>query len=228
MKLSRRLQAIANLVPITSAMADIGSDHAYLPIYLVQQQIVQTAFATEVAPGPLAISKKDIQQAALTDQIKPRFGNGLQALKASDVVQTAVIAGMGGQLIQQILEQGAQQLATIKYLVLEPNNDEFQVRQWLDQNQFAITAETIVQEGRHTYEIMQAQFSGSQPQLTTEQLLFGPILLQEKSITFKNKWQQQLKRSKMMYCNLKNAKQPQKQKLMWAQQRIQRIEEVLR
>ncbi|UQS81513.1 class I SAM-dependent methyltransferase [Bombilactobacillus folatiphilus] len=226
-KLSRRLQVIADLIPKVSCAADIGSDHAYIPIHLVQNQQISTAIATEVAVGPLTVSQKDIQAAQLQDVIATRLGDGLGALAPTDRVQAAVIAGMGGQLISQILERGQKQLRSIECLVLEPNNDEPQVRRWLNQHHFAILEEEIVQDGHHIYEVIKAQKQSNVAKLTPMQILFGPILLQQKSAIFQKKWQHKLKQYQMMYNNLQQAKKPDCHKMHGVRQQIQQIEEIL-
>lgn len=227
LKLSPRLQAIIEMVPPINCLADIGSDHAYVPIYLVQQQQIQRAIASEVSVGPRNISQKDIAAAHLQKQITTRLADGLTGLTASDRVDLAVIAGMGGQLIAQILEQGQQQLEYIPQLILEPNNDEACVRSWLNNHNWSIVQENIVQEGRHIYEIIHAQKLATPITLTEQQIMFGPQLLQKRDPIFIHKWQEQLRRAEFMANNLQNARQPQPQKIAAAKLRIKQIKEVL-
>ncbi|UQS83549.1 tRNA (adenine(22)-N(1))-methyltransferase [Bombilactobacillus thymidiniphilus] len=225
-KLSRRLQAIADLVTGVDSMIDVGSDHAFVPIYLVQQQKVQTAIASEVSSGPLNISKKDIHQEHLDSQIKTRLGDGLTALKTDDQVDLAVVAGMGGQLITDILKKGQVQLQTIDQLVLEPNNDEACVRKWLTTHQYQITQEKIILEGKHIYEIIAAK-RGRNEQLTNEQLIFGPKLMLEKNAVFMQKWQWQLTRNQQMLQQLQQAKILDQTKIAAVNERIKLIEGIL-
>ncbi|MBA1435061.1 tRNA (adenine(22)-N(1))-methyltransferase [Bombilactobacillus bombi] len=227
MKLSPRLQTIVDMVPAVKCVADIGSDHAYVPIYLVQHKLIQRAIASEVSPGPLSISQKDIQAANLQTQISTRLADGLAGLHAVDEVDLAVIAGMGGQLITQILKRGQEQLQYIPQLILEPNNDEACVRAWLSQQQWQIIDENIVQEGRHIYEIILAQQTSAAPALSSQEIMFGPCLLKKRDEVFILKWQEQLRRARFMYHNLQKAAKAQPQKILLAQKRIQQIEEVL-
>ena len=227
MKLSPRLRAIIEMVPPLDCLADIGSDHAYVPIALIQQQRIRRAIASEIASGPLKISQRDIQAAHLQQQITTRLADGLSGLSRQDQVDLAVIAGMGGQLITQILERGQSQLRFISQLILEPNNDEPCVRQWLSQHHWQIKTEQIVQEGRQIYEMIYAQKQANFKPLTPQQVMFGPCLLQERSQVFQNKWQKQLQQAQFMYSNLLKAHQLQLQKIKQAQVRIQKIKEVL-
>lgn len=227
MKLSPRLRAIIEMVPPLDCLADIGSDHAYVPIALIQQQRIRRAIASEIASGPLKISQRNIQAAHLQQQITTRLADGLSGISSHDQVDLAVIAGMGGQLITQILERSQSQLHFISQLILEPNNDEPFVRQWLSQYHWQIKTERIVQEGRHIYEIIYAQKQANFKPLTPQQVMFGPCLLKERSQVFRNKWQRQLQQAQLMYNNLLKANRLQPQKLKQAQAQIQKIKEVL-
>ncbi|NVY95834.1 tRNA (adenine(22)-N(1))-methyltransferase TrmK [Lactobacillus sp. DCY120] len=227
-KLSHRLQTIISLVPSTTCVADIGSDHAFVPITLVQEHQTQRAIASEIAPGPLAISQQNIADANLGKVIQTRQADGLQGLTEADQVEVVIIAGMGGQLITRILTQGIAALASISCLILEANNDEPQVRLWLSQHHWQITAECLVQEDGHIYEIIRAEKVEQAVFLTSQELLFGPKLLAERSSVFLNKWRDKLQRTKFMYQNLQHAQKQEPAKIAWAQQRIQEIEEVLK
>src|SRR5690554_6508909 len=95
MNLSPRLQIIANHVPKDSICGDIGTDHAYVPIYLIQNNICNGIIATDINRGPLEIAKEQIEAAGYKDQIETRLGNGLKPIKPGEV-DCVVIAGMGG------------------------------------------------------------------------------------------------------------------------------------
>lgn len=227
-KLSNRLQKIVDLVPPVTCLADIGTDHAFVPIYLIQKKMIQHAVACDVAVGPLSIARTNIQAAQLDTQIATRLADGLLGLRPADQVDLAVIAGMGGQLITHILKAGSQQLQSISQLILEPNNDEPLVRQWLnDSGCWQIVAEAIVQDGRHNYEIIRAQKQEAVAALTPQEIMFGPFLLQEKSPVFRHKWQQQLTRTQLTLANLIRAQHLEPTKIAVAQQKLQKIEEII-
>ena len=123
MKISKRLQQISALIPKASRIADIGSDHAFVPIMAVETGCSSFAIASEVAPGPLGISQQNIQAAGLSDKIQTRLGDGLAAIQVEDRIDTFIIAGMGGELIVHILAAADPALLKATHLILEPNNN---------------------------------------------------------------------------------------------------------
>ncbi|ABJ72707.1 Predicted SAM-dependent methyltransferase [Lactococcus cremoris subsp. cremoris SK11] len=192
-KLSKRLKAVADYVDKGAKLADIGSDHAYLPTYLVQKNEVEFAVAGEVVKGPFEIAKNHVAQANLKENIQVRLANGLAAIENVDKIDTIVIAGMGGILISEILEAGKGKLSSVKRLILQANNHEDTLRQWLTEHQFVIKAEQILLEAGKFYEIIVAEpTTNENPVLSANDLLFGPFLSKEKSVIFQQKWQKEL------------------------------------
>ena len=155
MYLSPRLQIIANSINSYVIMADIGSDHAHLPIYLLKNNRIKKAIATDVNKGPIEIAKSRIQGDNLTNSIETRLGNGLCALK-KDEADVIVIAGMGGILITEILEDGIDIARSAKQLVLQPMRDSDLLRRWLYKNSFHIVNEELVKEEDKIYEVIWA------------------------------------------------------------------------
>jgi tRNA (adenine22-N1)-methyltransferase len=156
MKLKPRLSAIAGMVPEGSVVADIGTDHAYIPVFLVESGKVKRAVASDVKPGPLAKAREVIKRHRLEDYIETRLGNGLEVLKAGEV-DTVVIAGMGGMLIRGLLQAGREALEGVKRLVLQPMNAQEVVREWLVKNGFQITDENLARERDRIYQVIAAQ-----------------------------------------------------------------------
>lgn len=192
-KLSKRLKAVADYVDKGARLADIGSDHAYLPTYLVQKNEVVFAVAGEVVKGPFEIAKNHVAQANLKENIQVRLANGLAAIENVDKIDTIVIAGMGGILISEILEAGKGKLNSVKRLILQANNHGDTLRQWLIEHQFVIKAEQILLEAGKFYEIIVAEpTTNENPVLSANDLLFGPFLSKEKSVIFQQKWQKEM------------------------------------
>ncbi|PCS20011.1 methyltransferase [Lactococcus cremoris subsp. tructae] len=187
------MKAVADYVDKGARLADIGSDHAYLPTYLVQKNEVVFAVAGEVVKGPFEIAKNHVAQANLKENIQVRLANGLAAIENVDKIDTIVIAGMGGILISEILEAGKGKLNSVKRLILQANNHEDTLRQWLTEHQFVIKAEQILLEAGKFYEIIVAEpTTNEHPVLSANDLLFGPFLSKEKSVIFQQKWQKEL------------------------------------
>lgn len=189
-KLSQRLEAIASFVPQGARLADLGSDHAYLPLFLIEKGRVDFAIAGEVVQGPYQSALQNVEQAGQSDKISVRLANGLVAVEPADHVTTVTIAGMGGRLIADILEAGKDKLVAVERLILQPNNREDDVRRWLLANGFQLVAEKILEENDKIYEILVAE--KGQSDLTADQLRFGPYLLEEQSATFQKKWLKEL------------------------------------
>lgn len=226
--LSDRLQAVADFVPQNSRLADIGSDHAYLPIHLVQENTISFAIAGEVAKGPLANAVHEINQAKLSNQILPRLADGLAAINLDDHIDVITIAGMGGTLIAKILANGKPKLTEKPLLILQPNVNEDIVRQWLMQNGYQIKAEKILHDLGHTYEIIVAQATEIPVTYSESELKFGPLLMAEKNAAFQNKWQQRLATLAKIKINLQNANQVDEKKVLAVDQEIKLINEVLK
>ena len=188
--ISRRLQQVAAFVPEGARLLDVGSDHAYLPIYLMEKGMIRHAIAGEVVEGPFQSAQKNVATHGLSQQIEVRLANGLAAFEVEDQVDTIVIAGMGGRLIADILAAGQEKLTSVKRLILQPNNREDELRAWLSENAFSLVTELMLEEAGKFYEILVAE--KGQQSLTDQQLRFGPHLVVEKSPVFKAKWQKEL------------------------------------
>ncbi|HFI0481090.1 TPA: tRNA (adenine(22)-N(1))-methyltransferase TrmK [Streptococcus suis] len=221
-KLSRRLEAVASYVPQGARLADVGSDHAYLPLFLVEQGRIDFAIAGEVVQGPYQSALQNVEQTGQTDKIAVRLANGLAAVELADQVTTVTIAGMGGRLIAEILEDGKDKLGSVKRLVLQPNNREDDVRHWLVEHDFQLVAEEILEENDKIYEILVAEKGNVD--LTADQLRFGPYLLEEQSATFQKKWLKEL--DKLTYA-LEQVPLERQADRSAISQKIQQIQEVL-
>ena len=178
MKLGERLQAIAAMVPAGSIVADIGTDHAYLPIHLVAHAITPQAIAGDLHQGPYLSAKNAVAAAQLEQQIAVRQGNGLAVLRPGEAA-TVVIAGMGGLTIIDILCAKPEITATLKRLILQPMIAAAQLRNWLQTNDWQIVAEQLVQEDGKLYQIIAAEPGKSQPVAPVFQEI-GPLLWQTK------------------------------------------------
>ncbi|WP_264803258.1 tRNA (adenine(22)-N(1))-methyltransferase [Cytobacillus sp. NCCP-133] len=229
-KLSNRLEAVTKYIPMGTRVADIGSDHAYLPCYAVKKGIVPFAIAGEVVEGPYQSAKKQVEIEGLENQISVRKGNGLEVIKLGEV-DCITIAGMGGTLIATILEEGKNKLDTVQRLILQPNLSAVSIRNWLLKHGWELIAEEILEEDGKIYEILAAEKGEPlKPYKNADQgLLMGPFLMEEKSIVFRDKWLGELKNWERILMQLEKAAQTEetekrKQEL---RQKIKMVEEVL-
>ena len=175
MLLSRRLQAAADLVPRGLVCADIGSDHGYLPIYLVDEKIIPRAIAADIGKGPLESAAANVRKYNLTDKIELRLGNGLAVLKPHEV-ECVTICGMGGSLMSEILNNAPEVVRELKCMVLEPNVGAHLIRHWAGENNWQITAEELIEEDGHFYPIIRLE-KGEMSPLSAAVEFAGPLLL---------------------------------------------------
>jgi tRNA (adenine22-N1)-methyltransferase len=155
-KLSPRLEVIAGCVAGVKSMADIGTDHGYLPVYLVENELVARAIASDTNQQPLKKAQKIISEQQLEKQIETRLGSGLSVLKPGEV-DAVVMAGMGGLLIRDLLEAQPDVARQKKKLVLQPMNNQAVLRKYLAMTGFRISREELAREGDRIYEVIVAE-----------------------------------------------------------------------
>lgn len=226
--LSARLLEVARYIPQGSRLADIGSDHAYLPAYLALQGKIAFAVCGEVVAGPLHNAEHVIKTNNLQAQLQARLADGLAAVTAADKIDCVTICGMGGTLIAEILERGQALIAqTQPRLILQPNVSAENVRAWLVAHNYKITAEAILTEDHHTYEIIVADPMATPVKLTDDELLFGPLLVRQQNEAFATKWHQELDKLMTIKQALQRANVLPAQKMAAVDQKIAQIEGVL-
>ena len=226
-ELSMRLAKVGEFVPKGARLADIGSDHAYLPVSLMLKGQISYAVAGEVVKGPFESAQKQVRKNGLSEQIIVRLADGLSAIELSDEINAITIAGMGGTLIRSILQAGQdnQRLTGQERLILQPNVGEKTLREWLMTNGYSIMTEEILEENKKIYEIIVAE---KQPATYTEQeLFFGPFLLKEKSQIFIEKWQDELQSRRYVLGQLEKAEVKPLEKIQAIEKEMQWIQEVL-
>ena len=225
--LSARLACVASLVSAGARVADIGSDHAYLPAALVLDGKIDFAIAGEVVKGPYENAVLEIKDHQLEGQVIPRLADGLAAIEPADKVDTITIAGMGGSLIASILEKDKNKLTGIKRLVLQPNVGESQLREWLMNNHYQIMNEKIIEEDNHIYEIIVAEPSVVPFRYSKYELDFGPFLLENKGPVFRKKWQEYLQREAHVIDQMQKAQQPPVKKINEINQFLSQVKEAI-
>ena len=220
--ISKRLELVASFVPQGSILLDVGSDHAYLPIELVERGRIEAAIAGEVVEGPYQSAVKNVEANGLKEKIQVRLANGLAAFEEADQVSVITIAGMGGRLIATILEEGLEKLASVERLILQPNNREDDLRIWLQEHEFQIVAESILEEAGKFYEILVVE--AGQMKLSASDIRFGPFLSKEISPVFVQKWQKEAAKLEFALDQIPEKNREERQVLA---HKIQAIKEVL-
>ena len=187
-KLSKRLKIIFDMIP-KSVVADIGSDHGKLMIALVEAGIVNKGYAVENKEGPFERLRSNLIRYHVNDKITPLFSDGIKDITRD--VETIVIAGMGGTNIVNILKAHPEKLVRVQTIIIDAHTAVPLARKEICQMGFAIADEKIVKEDDIFYEIIKF-IKADSAIISDEDLEFGPILRQEKSATFKEKYKNRL------------------------------------
>ena len=195
-KLTARLATIASIIPKGSIVADIGTDHGLLPVYLVQQGISSKVYAMDNKPEPLQSAQNNIQFYRI-NTVVPILSDGLTHMPED--CDTLVIAGLGASTILEILSND-QKLASIQSLIIQSNIGVEIIRKWSSTHHWAIIKEFCVKDNNIIYDIL--QLAPGKQLLTSEEILFGPHFLQNKDDLFKEKWQNQLDYYKKIFQSI--------------------------
>ncbi len=176
--ISARLLACCNFVCPGDRVADIGTDHGYLGIWLLSQGIARSVIASDIVPGPLSAARRNAEKFGLEGKMEFYLSDGAQSIPRD--FDTMVVAGMGGDTMVSIL-QGAPWLKSGKYrLVLQCQSKTPMLRRYLSENGWRIKEETVIPDGRFLYTVMEVNFA-SAPPLTPGQWYFPPALLENPS-----------------------------------------------
>ena len=167
MKLTDRLLKIANLVTEGKRVADIGTDHGYIPVYLLNNNKVSYAILADVNKGPLENARKEVRHNKLEDKVDLRLGSGLEVLKPNEVDEV-IIAGMGGMLISDLLEAKKDVAHTVDKLILQPMQAQGELRKYLYNNGYEILDEVLVKEDFRIYEIIVAKYIGENTEVNND------------------------------------------------------------
>ena len=175
-----RLSLCAEMVREGSRLADIGTDHGYLPIELCLSEKIPSALACDINPLPLRSAEENIAKYHLSDRIKTRLSDGLKEVRP-DEVDDIVIAGMGGELIRNILTAAPWVKDEAKRLVLQPMTHHEDLVLWLYENGFAIIDQTAVLDDGKYYTVLSAQYNGQSQPCDSYTALVGKLDLSDES-----------------------------------------------
>ncbi len=176
MQLSKRMALLASKVTEGNRLADVGTDHGYVPIALVQKRKIPSAIAMDVNQGPLNRAKEHIREYGLDTYIETRLSDGLAKLRDGEA-DTVLIAGMGGPLTVRILSEGTHCLNSVQELILQPQSDIYMVREYLCSHDFRIEEEDIVLDEGKYYPLMKI-VHGQAESMSESELFYGKLCLQ--------------------------------------------------
>jgi len=199
MDLSKRLSAVASFVTPGYSVADIGTDHGYIPIYLAGQGS-RKIIAMDINAGPLQRAEDHVRLHRLEALIETRISDGLQALKPGEV-QAVVLAGMGGALVLKILADSPAVTAKVEEFILQPQSEIAKVRAWLWQQGFIVQAEDMVKEDGKYYPVMYVRHGRAAP-YTPAELYYGRCLLHQKHPILQQFIASEIKRNEQILSQL--------------------------
>lgn len=177
MNIGVRLEAIGNLVPKGCSLADVGTDHAYLPVWLLEKGIITHAIAGDIAEGPCRAARSTVAMYGAKDKVDVRLGSGLKVLQPGEV-DCVTIAGMGASTMIDIFEESMDVTTSLKYMVLQPMAGAASLRRWLCNHGWQIVAEDLVEDGVHFYEIISV-VPGEITQHSEAEYLIGTALIEK-------------------------------------------------
>ncbi len=220
MELSKRLRTVACAVTPGNRVADIGTDHAYVPIYLLEKKISPSAIAMDVNRGPLERARDHIEEKHLTEKISVRLSDGLNKI-TPDETDTVVIAGMGGALTCRILENNPEFAEAGIEFVLQPQSEWSKVRRYLEEIHYVITAEWFLEDEGKFYTVIKAlpkestnsQYVYENKEGLSEEMLyeFGSYNLREKNPDFMEYIKRQLEKREVIRDNIRQITEKNKQ-----------------
>ncbi|MEG2789923.1 MAG: class I SAM-dependent methyltransferase [Romboutsia sp.] len=167
MKLTERLLKIASLIDEGKKIADIGTDHGYIPVYLLKNNKIKFAILADVNKGPLENARKEVRHNKLEKYVDLRLGSGLEVLNENEVDEI-IIAGMGGILISELLEAKKSVAQTVEKLILQPMQAQNELRKYLYNNGYEILNEILVKEDFRIYEVIVATYTGKNTNVNDE------------------------------------------------------------
>lgn len=183
MELSKRLMKIASYVDNCKTIADIGTDHGYIPIYLVKNNICEKAIASDINKGPIEKATTNVRFEGLSKNIKCLLGPGLKPIKHREA-DGVIIAGMGGNLTRDIILEDLEKVKLYDFLILQPAQNPEILREYLYNNNFEIINEDLIFDEGKFYELFKVKYNNNPKKINIEDEIFyevSPILLENKN-----------------------------------------------
>lgn len=196
LELSKRLQTIANKINRGNIIADIGTDHAYIPIYLCKKGVIKNSIASDISKGSLEKARINISKYNLSHSIETRLSNGLDKITLKDNLDTIIIAGMGGMLAIDILKKNTNLVNSLEKIILQPQKDIDVVRKYIHSINFVIESDEILIDENKYYNVIVAKNNmkntSNKDIYTEKDYIFGKFEIEQKSKVLKAYITQQL------------------------------------
>jgi len=226
MELSLRLRTIAAMVEKCDGVADIGTDHGYIPIFLVKNDVCKRAIASDINLGPIEKAKLNISLENLSAQIDCRLGGGLTTIKPNEV-NCAIIAGMGGNLIRDIILEREEVFNSLDNAILQPVQNPEVLRRFIYEQGYSIVDEELCFDQNKFYEILKVRYD-NKPQ-HKEDIFYevGETLINKKHPLIKEYLQYKIEKNEKIYENIKDETESAEQRKSEIKLKISRLKELI-
>lgn len=229
MELSKRLKRIAEHVDKCESVADIGTDHGYIPIYLVKEGICKKAIASDINKGPIEKAKVNVAFEGVSDKIKCLLGPGLNPLKVGEV-NGVILAGMGGNLTRDILLADMDKVKKYDFIILQPAQNPEVLREFLYKNDYEIIDEDLIKDEGRFYELFKVKYNENSEKLVFEDELeyeVSPLLREKGHPLFKEFIEEKISRCETILSFIKEDTEVAKKRKIDLEEKINKLKGML-
>ena len=229
MELSKRLKRIAEHVDKCESVADIGTDHGYIPIYLVKEGICKKAIASDINKGPIEKAKVNVAFEGVSNKVKCLLGPGLNPLKVGEV-NGVILAGMGGNLTRDILLADMDKVKTYDFIILQPAQNPEVLREFLYKNDYEIIDEDLIKDEGRFYELFKVKYNENSEKLVFEDGLYyevSPLLREKNHPLFKEFIEEKINRCETILSFIKEDTEAAKKRKSDLEEKINKLKGML-
>lgn len=229
MELSKRLKRIAEHVDKCESVADIGTDHGYIPIYLVKEGICEKAIASDINKGPIEKAKVNVAFEGGSNKIKCLLGPGLNPLKVGEV-NGVILAGMGGNLTRDILLADMEKVKKYDFIILQPAQNPEVLREFLYKNDYEIIDEDLIKDEGRFYELFKVKYNENSEKLVFEDELeyeVSPLLREKNHPLFKEFIEEKINRCETILSFIKEDTEAAKKRKSDLEEKINKLKGML-
>ena len=229
MELSKRLKRIAEHVDKCESVADIGTEHGYIPIYLVKEGICKKAIASDINKGPIEKAKVNVAFEGVSNKIKCLLGPGLNPLKVGEV-NGVILAGMGGNLTRDILLADMDKVKKYDFIILQPAQNPEVLREFLYKNDYEIIDEDLIKDEGRFYELFKVKYNENSEKLVFEDELYyevSPLLREKNHSLFKEFIEEKINRCETILSFIKEDTEAAKKRKSDLEEKINKLKGML-
>ncbi|ABG86576.1 SAM-dependent methyltransferase [Clostridium perfringens] len=229
MELSKRLKRIAEHVDKCESVADIGTDHGYIPIYLVKEGICKKAIASDINKGPIEKAKVNVAFEGISNKVKCLLGPGLNPLKVGEV-NGVILAGMGGNLTRDILLADIDKVKKYDFIILQPAQNPEVLREFLYKNDYEIIDEDLIKDEGRFYELFKVKYNENSEKLVFEDELeyeVSPLLREKGHPLFKEFIEEKINRCETILSFIKEDTEAAKKRKSDLEEKINKLKGML-